>query len=327
MDSTKKIIRIDGKDIIASEMDIPLVNLLYYPDNPRIKSIIEAEFGDNPSQEQIESKMKSLDHVKELRRSIIANDGLLEPIIVKDDVVLEGNSRLAAYRILCGENPIKWGNIRATVLPPEVSEEQIFSMLGTLHIIGKTPWSPFEQAGYLKRRITTSRKPIDAIADELGLKRSSAKAYIATYDLMVDNDDMESTKWSYYHELYKSSSIRKADENYPQYGIFEKLIEKIKNDDYDDAKQLRSVGKIMGAQGELAQEVIKEYLDGDISLEDGVELVESDSKLSNIISKIRTVTSSLVKEQKTIRESINDYELKFNLINLRQQINNLLGSD
>lgn len=326
MESTTKIIRIDGKDIVAEEKDIAQDSLLFYAENPRIKSIIESEYGDNPSQNQIETKIKTLESVKELRRSIIANDGLLEPIIVKDNVVLEGNSRLAAYRLLSANDPIKWGKIRATVLPSSVTDEDVFSMLGTLHIVGKTPWSPFEQAGYLKRRVTTSRKPIDAIAEELGLKKSSAKEYISTYDMMIDNDDLEVTKWSYYHELVKNGNISRANENYPQYSIIDTVVDRIKNDEFSDAREIRKVGTIMKATGETAEEAIHGYISGSLSLEESLELVESSSKLDNLITKLKAMTTSIIKEDKSLREYITDQSLLFEIRNLRLQLDNILNS-
>lgn len=47
--------------------------------------------------------LKGMEHVKQLRVSIESNGGLIDPLIVRDGdfMVLEGNSRLAAYRLLC----------------------------------------------------------------------------------------------------------------------------------------------------------------------------------------------------------------------------------
>jgi hypothetical protein len=317
MEPTQKIIRIDGNDVIAMEMDIAQDGLLFYPENPRIKSIIEAECGENPSQAEIEKKMKSLEHVKELRRSIVANGGLLEPIIVKDNVVLEGNSRLAAYRILCELNPLQWGTIRATVLPNTVTDDEVFSMLGTLHIIGKTPWNPFEQAGYLKRRVSASRRPIEAIADELGLSVSSARKYIETYNLMSDNDDMIPSKWSYYFELVKNNAIQRANESYPQYEVKDTIVE--------DAREIRKVGKIMSATGDTAQDAIFGYLTGELTLAEGIELVESNSKFDNILSKIKSVTEAIIKDMPTLLNNRTDTALIYQISNLQQQLKNIIG--
>lgn len=49
MEATKKIVRIDGKNIEATERDINQAELLFYKDNPRIKTIVETTLGDAPS--------------------------------------------------------------------------------------------------------------------------------------------------------------------------------------------------------------------------------------------------------------------------------------
>lgn len=207
--NTKRIIIIAGQHIEVEEKCLKHSDLDFYPENPRIYNTIHAEIGDNPTQKVIESAMKKLDSVKTLKQSIEVNGGLLEPIIVRRNVVLEGNSRLAAYRMLAEKDPIKWADIRCNVLPDDTSDDVVFSLLGTLHIIGKTPWSPFEQAGYLYRRTQTSRKPITALADEFGLQHSVARQFIAVYKMMLEASDTEPSKWSYYFELHKNADIKK----------------------------------------------------------------------------------------------------------------------
>ncbi len=326
MEQTKKFLRIEGVVVEALETDLKVIDLLYYPDNPRIHSIIESEYGENPTQEQIEKKMQSLEHVKELKNSIRVNGGLIEPIFVKDNVVLEGNSRLAAYRLLLkDEDAINWASIRAIVLPSSISADQIFSMLGTMHIIGKTPWSPFEQAAYLQRRMTTSRKKIDAIADELGLTRASAHKYIATYELMVNNDDLVRDKWSYYFELVKNGAIQKANENYPQFSIIETILERIKDEKFTDAKEIRKVGKIVGAEGEVADEAIQGFINETMSLDDAVELVESDSKLANLTAKVKNFNITIANENMSLRQNITDVGLSTELKKLFAQLKTLLS--
>lgn len=325
MEQTKKYLRIENNIVEAVETDLSLVDLLYYPENPRINSIIESEFGENPTQEQIERKMQSLDHVKELKNSIRVNGGLIEPIFVKDNVVLEGNSRLAAYRLLVREEPIKWATIRAVVLPSTVTADQIFSLLGTMHIIGKTPWSPFEQAAYLQKRITTSRKKIDAIADELGLTRAAAHKYISTYELMVQNDDLVREKWSYYYELVKNGAIQKADENYPQLAIKETVLERIKDDKFSDAREIRKVGKIVGSESEVTDEAINGFLNETMTLDEAVELVESDSKIANLTAKIRNFNIAVANESRTIRENMSDMSLSTELKKLLTQLKTLMS--
>lgn len=325
METTKKIVKIDGKEIVAEEKDINQSNLLFYKDNPRIKTLVETTLGEDPSQADIERLMKSLDSVKTLRQSILANDGLLEPIIVKDNVVLEGNSRLAAYRMLASLDPIKWGKIRAPILPSDVSDSQVFSMLGTLHIIGKTPWTPFEQAGYLYRRMQQSRKSIEGIANELGMSGSEAKRYVQVYQLMRDNDDIEPKKWSYYYEMFKNPSIRKANENYPQYNLTDTLIDMIKDDKFSDSKDLRKVGTIVSSIGENAEEAITQFLQGEISLDEGIEMVSAENKLATLNARAEKILESLQRDLDAYRANLSDGQLKFRLRNIQQQLKHIFG--
>jgi len=325
MEPTKKIVRIEGRDILAEEKDINQAELLFYKENPRIKTLVDTQLGSNPSQIDIENLLKGMEHVKKLRMSIAANGGLLEPIIVKDNIVLEGNSRLAAYRMLAATNPVEWGNIRAVIMPSEVSDGQVFSMLGTLHIVSKTPWSPFEQAGYLFRRVQQSRKSIEGIAKELGISGTDAKRYVSVYKLMLENDDAESARWSYYFEMTKNPAIQKAHENYPQYDIVPTLIEMIKDGKFADARELRKVGTIVSASGENAEEALVQFMTGEISVDEAVELVSTQSKLASLQTKADKILDMLRRDLESYRENLSDGQLKFKLKQIQQQLKHIFG--
>ena len=110
--------------ITIGKQKIPVINceldqadLKFYPENPRVYSALNSD-GSIPSQEDIEEHMTKQDHVRELRDDIEKNGGLMEPIYVRDGefVVLEGNSRLAAYRLLAEKDPIQWCKIKCYLL-------------------------------------------------------------------------------------------------------------------------------------------------------------------------------------------------------------------
>lgn len=321
--SIRKII-IGNKQVDAEEVELPQTQLKFYSENPRIYTILQ-DLGESPTQEEIERQMKSHDHVKTLKDSIKANGGLLEPIIVRRNVVLEGNSRLAAYRILASEDPIKWGKIKCNVLPDDTSDDVVTSLLGTLHLVGKTPWSPYEQAGFLVRRIEKSRKPIDAIAQELGIRVSDAKLSIEVYKEMMAADDMNPTKWSYYFELLKNRDIRKYDENNPTMEFKQKLIEKIKNDEVDRAADMRKYAILAKSKGENSVEAITEVLNGDITIDAAVELVSTETKLASLNAKVETFFNFLNKEQVALKENRGDVELNFTLKKIKTLIDTMLG--
>lgn len=320
--ATTRTITIGNHQVQAEEVERKQSDLLFYPENPRVFNAINGVLGSNPSQREIETHMKGLEHVKTLRQSIEANGGLLEPIIVRKNIVLEGNSRLAAYRILAASDPIKWGMIKCDVLPDDTSDELVTLLLGTIHIIGKTPWSPFEQAGYLTRAISKTRKSIDALAHEMGLSKTSAQAFIRVYQMMVEADDTIPSKWSYYFELDKRKDIKEADENNPTMGIKQTVIDMIKENKIPRAQDLRDIGKVVKAKGENAEEALEGLLSGELSIQQAKELVQEETKLASLQTKADSFCEFLKRELDNLNKYNNDPGFRFTI----KQIKSIIDS-
>ena len=293
---TKREMPIGKQSVIVTDTELKQSELLFYAENPRVFSALHTLDEDSPSQETIEKEMCKLDHVKTLRTSIEANGGLLEPVSVRGNVVLEGNCRLAAYRMLAKKDLSKWAYIRCTVLPENITEEQILSLLGTIHIIGRMDWNAFEKAGYLYRTQKKSRRPITAIADDLGMKVGDAKLSIKVYDRMHEEDDMQPRKWSHYYELLKNPAITNADEENPDMKILSRVIDKIKNEEFSDAKDIRKIGTVIKSQNEDALEVLDEFLDGEIDLNDAVDLTSD-------LNRAQTIKKGFINFQKLLKDN------------------------
>lgn len=293
---TKREMPIGKQTVQVTDKELKQSDLLFYAENPRVFSALHTLDDDSPSQETIEKEMCKLDHVKTLKTSIEANGGLLEPVIVRGNVVLEGNCRLAAYRILAKVDPIKWAYIRCTVLPDNIKEEQILNLLGTIHIIGRMDWNAFEKAGYLYRTQKKSRRPINAIADDLGMKVNDAKLSIKVYDRMREEDDMQPRKWSHYFELLKNTTITNADEENPDLHIVSRVIEKIKDEEFVDSKDIRKIAKVIKSQNEDAIEVLGEFLDGEIDLDDAVDLTGD-------LNRAQTIKKGFANFQKLLKDN------------------------
>ena len=170
-------IKIQNELIEFKEKELKVDDLLFWEENPRVYSILRMHTGgEEPTQKEIEDIMiQKCANVKELRSSIKANGGLTHPIFVRKNVVIEGNSRLAAYRLLCRSDKLTWAKIRCNVLPDDISDDLVFALIGSIHINGVTEWTPFEQAGYLFRHLQKSKKPIEAICKECGLTPAKAR--------------------------------------------------------------------------------------------------------------------------------------------------------
>jgi len=227
--SGEHFIIIDGNQIPCTIIEIDIFDLLYFSENPRIHYIISSS-GPNTTQEDIEKEMWGVGSTKKLYRDILRNGGLLEEIIVKDRYVIEGNTRLCAYRKLYNTSErnkdeiglTKWRKIRAKVLPSSVTDTQIFSFLGTLHVRGKTDWKPFEQASYVHRMKNILKKTATEIHNLIGISESDVKRYIMIYEVMItkflseDSGTDELDKFSYFDEYFKSREMQKLHADDPK---------------------------------------------------------------------------------------------------------------
>ncbi len=228
-----------GQEIPVRNGYLPIHDLSFYPENPRIYSLIQRP-GVEPSQDEIFNRLRGLDHVKQLIQSIRANGGLTDPMLVRDGdlVVIEGNSRLAAYHELARNDAITWGKAKVRLLPCEISEELVFALLGEYHIIGRKDWVPYEQAGYLYRRNVTHGVSAQGMASEMGLPVKTVNHLINTYKFMVEHDETSVTRWSYYDEYLKSTIVRKARRENPD--LDDIVVGKIKRREIPGAVDVRN---------------------------------------------------------------------------------------
>ena len=263
---TEDSLLILGVKVPTRNEELQQKNLLFFADNPRVYSVVRAN-GKQPTQEEIQQQLCELEHVKELREDIKRNGGLIEPLIVRGGSfeVLEGNSRLAAYRQLAEKDPIKWGLVKCTVLPADVQESLIFAILGQFHIKGKKDWAPYEQAGFLYRRHKNHSIPAKDLAQELGLSTKKVTHLIETYEFMVDHDEVDISRWSYYDEYLKSNKIKKGRKKYPE--MDELIVENIKDGSIPRAMDLRDQLPAVCA----SPAILKRFAEGKLSLEKSYE--------------------------------------------------------
>ena len=208
-----------------------------------------------------------MDHVKTLIQDIKRDGGLTDPVIVRAGSleVLEGNSRLAAYRVLFGVDPIKWAKMKCRLLPEDIDERLIFALLGQYHIKGKKDWAPFEQAGFLYRRSTTHSLDSAQLAREIGLSKRKVEHLIATYQFMLDHRETETSRWSYYDEYLKSRIIRKARLGQPGFDAL--VVEKVKSGEIAKAVDIRDRLPVICS----APKVLKKFANRAYDFEDAHE--------------------------------------------------------
>lgn len=285
---------IRGKEIPVKVGMMNQEPLRFYPENPRIYSIVRAD-DKEPEQEHIQRQLLKMEHVKALYQDIKANGGLIDPIIVREGTyeVLEGNSRLAAYRALAEkDDPIKWGKIKCQLLPQDIEDSDVFALLGQYHIKGKKDWLPYEQAGFLYRRHKHHNKAKAVLGHELGLGSRHVSQLIETYQFMIDHKDYNTNRWSFYWEYIRSTKIRKMRESYD--GFDDTIVQKIKSEDIAKAVEVRDkLPKLASAP----KKVVRKFLDGVVNLDEAVDLVEQSGGTDATYQKLHRFRNWLGQEE------------------------------
>lgn len=307
-------LRIRGVDVKTQTRDIDHRKLQFYVDNPRIYSLVRAD-DRVPDQEEILEQLLSLEHVKELKEDIKTNDGLIDPVIVRDGdfVVLEGNSRLAAYKFLAKSDPVRWAKVRCTVLPANIDEKLVFALLGQYHVKGKKDWAPYEKAGFLYRRYKQHQMNLSVAAMEIGIGPREAEHLIEVYDFMIHHRDTDKERWSYYDEYIKSRKIKKIRQEYPNFDNF--IVEEIKSGNISKAMDLRDKLPVICVG---PSKVLKRYIDGKLAFDEAYDAAADAGGENYALRKLKKfrdwlalneTEDDLLEANKIVRDKL-QYELK-----------------
>lgn len=302
-DFNEVVLNVRKKELVCLQGKVKISKLKFYKENPRIYSQYNKEDFEYLTTEQIQSKMILLDHVKKLKASILENGGVIEPLIVRkeDMTVLDGNSRLAALRALNTSNPIKWAEVNVILLPEGVDKKDVSAILGVYHIVGRKDWSPYEQAGYLYRLQFEDEHTSEEISEILGIQESEVKKYISVYKLMIENNDEVSSKWSYYNEYNTLRAIKNMIKAQPKAESI--ILEKIRNNQFDKAEDLRDFSKIMNVTGKGDRnKLIKEFIQDPDSFYDIVDEAEDKGGANSLIKSFEKFNKKLMNKNSVVNE-------------------------
>jgi len=183
-----KNITVLGRQISYEIKNIDIYSIEYYPPNPRINYIISKYPKEKISQNLIEQELLKLESTKERIKDLEDNKGLIDEVYVLKNQVVEGNTRLCAYRRLCKKYPDdqRWKTIKARILHDSVTEEELFYILGIFHIKGKTEWDAYEKAAYIHKMINVLKKSPEEICKQLRMQRKTLEATLNAYDVMSE---------------------------------------------------------------------------------------------------------------------------------------------
>lgn len=313
---------IAGKDYQFKEADIPIKELHFWPENPRIHAELYSPYNTTPDftdpqlQQKIYDKLKGTEHsnVRDLREQI-ERSGLTDPLIVRRNFkhhaydVLEGNRRLAACKMILERYEGKsradlikrFSSLSCEVAPDNFPDSHVFALLGTLHISGKIDWEPFAIASYVKRRIEVLEKEgfskdvaMDRAAAEIGYKKQEIETRIATVNLMKYAKEKETTKYSFYDILVRNRVVHKDLED--------KILKKRWVDSIREWQQ-RALDYRSAVQATVKDpKSLKKFQDGKLSLKRAAQQAEDSGSTDIMYQKVKRFRISMVNAKPRLKE-------------------------
>jgi len=255
----RETITVKGREISYEIKDVDIYSLEYYKDNPRINYIVSKHPPEKVTQEFIEQELLKLDTVKERIKDLEENKGLLDEVYVLGNKVVEGNTRLCAFRRLHKKYPDDpgWRVIKARILQNDVTDDELFYILSIFHIKGKTEWDAYEKAAYIYKMIKVLNKNPEEICKQLGKQRKTVEAMLNAYEVMarrylatipetelVNDVRDQLRKYSYFEAFFLQKDLVKKATETPAF--VDEFVEWVKEDRFKRAQEVRELPKILG---------------------------------------------------------------------------------
>lgn len=233
-------ISIGGHSIIYEIQQKDIDELESYQKNPRIATIVDSL--EKVTEKAIDDALWQLSKTHELKRTIEQDGGLIHPIIVYENKVLEGNTRLCCYRHLFDDlKDNKWRKIPCQIITEQLTQDDIYRLLCTEHIDGKIEWDAWEKAHFFSKLQEEGKSP-EEIAKITKESPSSINNKIKAYKLMIQSGVHDKEKYSYFEQIVISKPIREISKIEPK--IESLVIKKVKDGTIRRAETIRRVGDI-----------------------------------------------------------------------------------
>ena len=286
--------KILGETVDVSDDYIEIYKLKFLKDNPRVYSCThgETDFDKKTEEEQQEiilEKLKEEPSVKNLKPDIKRHGGLMEPILIRHDTmeVIEGNSRLAVYRVLnAGHEEGDWEMIPCHVVS-KLTDRQQAAYLNEIHVKGKTQWSAYEKANFAYVR-KDKGMGFSEIAELFGESETTIRIRIKSIEMMKNNEDDERPHFTYYDVLVRNKEIR---EQMKKAGGFNKLLLDIKKLGSDEENNTFTAQDLRGKLPIVLKKpkVLKKYIAGEITLGQAHQR----AKISSVEENVKEATALL----------------------------------
>ena len=287
--ASDETISIMEEEIPAWRELVDIDRLEFFPDNPRVYAAI-SEMGDFDAltkaeqQDRIYKQMLKEQSVKNLRPQIRRDGGLQEAIIVRSDTmqVIEGNSRLAAYRSLRSDSESdQWTHIKC-LLVMGLTPDQQMRLLGQAHLHGRTKWTKYAKAIFCFRGMEERDGNVAAVSKLSGFSPATIRKNVKVIQLMRENVDDKQSRFSHYEVVVGTRAISTEVDRNP--ALKRVLLAQIKSDAFTALELRKRLPAVI-----KKPRILRKYEKGGVTLEDAYDR----AKISGTEQRLKKIQDGL----------------------------------
>jgi len=248
---------IQGRPVELTLIEVDPNEVRLDPTNPRIGfSMRQLDQGER-NEGACVLLLTSQEDTEALKRSIVASNGVQEPIYLRSDQrVAEGNRRVVALRAAQEEFPEdpRFSTMPAWLIPAGTSEDVIQDLLNEIHLGSVRGWAPYERALQM-RALLESGLIEDEIAERYRMTTREVRQQLAAVEFMdrsyfpITADPTEPehrTKFSYFLEFYKNGRIQDHLEAMPD--LPERFARWVRDGQLDTGARVRRLPRVLDSQ-------------------------------------------------------------------------------
>jgi hypothetical protein len=248
---------IQGQSVELTLVEINPSAVKLDPTNPRVGFSMRQLAEDERNEGACVLLLTSQEDTEALRRSIVASNGVQEPIYLRaDGRVAEGNRRVVALRAAQEEFPgdPRFSKMPAWLIPDTTPEHVIQDLLNEVHLGSVRGWAPYERALQM-RALVDGGLIEDEIAERYRMTPREVRQQLAAVEFMdrlyfpitSDPTDPEHrAKFSYFLEFYKNGRIQSHNQCVPD--LQERFARWVRDARIDTGARVRRLPRILDSK-------------------------------------------------------------------------------
>jgi len=248
---------IQGRSVDLTLVEVNPSDVKLDPTNPRVGFSMRQLAEDERNEGACVLLLTSQEDTEALRRSIVASNGVQEPIYLRSDGrVAEGNRRVVAMRAAQEEFPgdSRFSKMPAWLIPEQTPEHVIQDLLNEVHLGSVRGWAPYERALQM-RALVDGGLIEDEIAERYRMTPREVRQQLAAVEFMdrlyfpmtSDPTDPEHrAKFSYFLEFYKNGRIQAHNQSVPD--LQERFARWVRDARIDTGARVRRLPRILDSK-------------------------------------------------------------------------------